>query len=226
MTDEEEEIYTSWNKDESEYKSDGESKNDNTVGKKLESTEDTCIPLSRYGRHLIKAVWYSALTNEYGKEDITEQERLRQVYNHFRGSQFYARKAPLLPHYLMVRADREELKKNWEKKMSCVSILNISTDSNIAGSQFVCKIKVERELSNGQLKKWFKLKSTLCVHCNKDKERESLGTGAAVVLEIGFRLTFLWLANWKWYSVKLIMASKYTVCWSPQKDVCENTVPL
>ena len=44
---------------------------------------------------------------------------------------------PLLPHYLMVRGDREELKKNWEKKMSYVSILNISTDSNIAGSHFV-----------------------------------------------------------------------------------------
>ena len=117
IIDEIEEVPTRESKDESKDKSDGELENDNTEEEQPESMEDANIPRSRYGRPLIKTVRYTGMTNEYGRGAITEQEHLREVYNHFQGSQFYDREAPFLPHHLIIRADREKLKKNWEKNM-------------------------------------------------------------------------------------------------------------
>ena len=90
----------------------------------------------------------------------------------------------------MVRDHREELKTNWEGNIVEVPIENIPTEPNIIGSHLVYKIKVETELTNGKPKKRFKLKSRLCLHVKKGKERGSLRTDAAVITHIGFRLTY------------------------------------
>lgn len=47
----------------------------------------------------------------------TEQEYLRVAYDHFQGSQVYARQALFIPQYLLEKADQAELYNNWVLNM-------------------------------------------------------------------------------------------------------------
>lgn len=67
---------------------------------------------------------------------------------------------------------------------------NVPSGANVIRSHFVYKVKVEHKLVAGTTIRKLKLKSRLCVHGNKDVERESMRTDAAVVSHIGFRMVY------------------------------------
>ena len=80
--------------------------------------------------------------------------------------------------------------KNWAPNMTKVKMEDVPRDANIIGSHFVYKVKTEFETVDGKNEQHLKLKSSLCVHGNKDSERESLHTDAAVVSHMGFRILY------------------------------------
>ena len=147
-------------------------------------------PRTRYGRKVVAPVRYTGLVYSLLDTTASEQKYLELAYDQFRGGQFYAREAPFLPKFLLERADREELEKNWSPNMVEVDEKDVPSGANVIGSHFVYKVKVEHELDAGSTIRKLKLKSRLCVHGNKDDERESMRTDAAVVSHFGFRMVY------------------------------------
>ena len=156
--------------------------NEDTDNENRELRRSTRIskPVSRFTMHSIPVVT---------AEDVAEAEQkiLNNTYQVFRNVQFYCRDAPWIPRTMFAKAEKTEVDENWFKNISLVDVDKLPKNANVIGSHFVYKVKCEgTELSGLR----FKLKARLCVHGNRDTEKDSLRTDAAVVSHDGFRMTY------------------------------------
>ena len=151
--------------------------------------------------------------------DDAELNYLRVAYEHFQGAQFYARQAQFIPYYLLEKADQAELNKNWTPNMVEVPMSEVPPNANVIGSHFVYKVKVDSIMSEGKSVKRLKLKSRLCVHGNKDAERDSLRTDAAVVSHMGFILVYSMACIMGMVIAKADIRGAYTQSGKAKRDV-------
>lgn len=164
------------------------SASDDEEGKNEKLQDD--VPRTRYGRQIVEPDRYTGISKSMLDMVESEEKYLKLAYDQFKGGQFYARQAPFIPKWILEKADREELSKNWSSNMVEVDLNDVPKDANVIGSHFVYKIKVDHDTIDGKEVRRLKLKSRLCVHGNKDSERESMRTDAAVVSHMGFRVVY------------------------------------
>ena len=119
--------------------------------------------------------------------DEDEQEYLKSLYARTNGMQFMLHEYPDIPQWIREKARTSEFNTNWEPHVATVAAKTVSNTANVIGSHFVYKVKVNREHDGSQK---LNLKARLCAHGNRDAERESIRSDAAVVPHFGFRLVY------------------------------------
>ncbi len=127
-----------------------------------------------------------AVKSFYGTRNVQEQDILMKLYENIGTSQFMMHEHPHIPYWIMHKARQIELRTNCQPNMQHVLASTVPKDANIIGSHFVYKIKMETTNSN----KTFTLKARLCVHGNKDAEKDNIRSDAAVVSHFGLRLMY------------------------------------
>lgn len=111
------------------------------------------IPRTRYGRKVVAPVRYIAMATTLLDMSSSERKYLELAYGQFKGGQFYGRQAPFVPNFILDKADKEELNKNWKPNMVEVDVGAVPKDSSIIGSHFVYKVKVEHIEDSGELRR-------------------------------------------------------------------------
>lgn len=122
------------------------------------------------------------------RRDELEQYALLKAMSLFHTSQCMKLEAPFILEWVYEGSRQRELEKNWFPNMKVLHSQDVPSDANIISSHFVYKVKKDDEKGVDKSSELHNINARLCVRGNKDNERESLRTDAAVACHMAFRL--------------------------------------
>ena len=158
---------------------------------------------TRQSRHPDRFTPATSLGNPLDLHEA-RQKILRKVYDRMGTTQFMKHEAPDIQQWIFAESHAAELQQNWNSNKIDVPCKKIPQDANVIGSHIVYVVK---PTENPEV---LKLKSRICVHGNRDDEKESLRTNSAVASHTAFRLIYSLVMTFRMVLAKVDIQGAYT----------------
>ena len=146
--------------------------------------------------------------------DHARQKILSAIYGRMGSNQFMKHEAPDIPNWLYTESQSRELRDNWDNNKIDVPYREVPHDANVIGSHIVYMVKQQTEDP-----KILKLKSRICVHGNRDDEKEALRTDSAVASHSVFRTVYSLVVTFHLLLAKVDIQGAYTQSGKAHRDI-------
>ena len=162
------------------------------------------LMLRRSGRTIRPPKRYALLTNPASRKEAV-QKYFQYIHERKGTYQFMRHELREVPAWIFEKAYHAELQDNWKDHIKEISWRELPNDANVISSHLVYKIKPDPEV-----KGLLKLKARLCVHGNRDKEKDYMRSDAAVASHEGFRLLYSLAARYGFCLGKVDIRGAYS----------------
>ena len=158
---------------------------------------------TRQSRHPDRFTPATSLGNPLDRHEA-RQKILRKFYDRMGTTQFMKHEAPDIQQWIFAELHAAELQQNWNSNKIDVPCKVIPQDANVRGSHIVYVVKPTED------PEVLKLKSRICVHGNRDDEKESLRTDSAVASHTAFRLIYSLVMTFRMVLANVDIQGAYT----------------
>ena len=157
---------------------------------------------TRQSRHPDRFTPATSLRNPLDRHEA-RQKILRKVYDRMGTTQFMKHETPDIQQWIFAESHAAELQQNWNSNKIDVPCKEIPQDANVIGSHIVYVAKPTED------PEFLKLQSRICLHGNRDDEKESIRTDS-VVASHTFRLIYSLVMTSRMVLAKVDIQGTYT----------------